>query len=73
MAQVAAGVGHMLFLVDAESDTVKQLEEFEPEIEVEPSKGEAEVAEAANGKGSTAGLLRHGNAKYGHTLLVRHT
>lgn len=52
--QVAAGVGQMLFLADSESETVKKLEEFQPEVEVEPSKGEEEVAAAAGGKGGAS-------------------
>ena len=49
--QVAAGIGQMMFLVDSESETVKKLEEFHPEVETEPSKGEEDVGAEASGKG----------------------
>jgi len=49
--QVAAGVGQMLFLVDSESETVKKLAEFHPEVEVEPSKEEDKILGEASGKG----------------------
>ena len=41
----------MLFLVDSDSETVKKLEEFHPEVEVEPSKDEEEILGEAAGKG----------------------
>ena len=50
--QVAAGVGHMLFLVDSESETIKKLEEFHPEVETEASKGEEEIQAEVAGKGA---------------------
>ena len=49
--QVAAGVGHIMFLVDSESEIVKKLSEFTPETDVEPSKGEKEAVAEATGKG----------------------
>lgn len=52
--QVAAGVGHMLFLVDGDSETVKKLDEFHPEVEVEPSKDEEEILAESAGKGTKA-------------------
>ena len=48
---MAAGIGHMMFLVDSENETVKKLEEFHPEVETEPSKGEEELGAEAGGKG----------------------
>ena len=53
--QVAAGIGHMLFLSDANSEAVKGLEEFHPEVEIEDSKSEEEVA-AETGKGTAKNL-----------------
>lgn len=41
----------MLFLADGESEVVKNLEVFEPEVEVEPSAAETDLGEGANGKG----------------------
>ena len=41
-----------MFLVDSESETVKKLEEFHPEVETEPSKGEEDVGAEAGGKGT---------------------
>lgn len=51
MTQVAAGIGHTMFLVDSESETVKKLEEFHPEVESEPSKGDEDLGTEA-GKGT---------------------
>lgn len=42
----------MMFLVDSENEAVKKLEEFTPAVEVEPSKGEEEVAAEVAGKGA---------------------
>jgi hypothetical protein len=44
-------VGHMLFLVDGDSETVKKLDEFHPEVEVELSKDEEEILAESAGKG----------------------
>lgn len=52
--QVAAGVGHTMFLVDADSEVVKKLGAFEPEVETEPSKNEEEVIAEANGAGESS-------------------
>ena len=52
--QVAAGVGHTMFLVDADSEIVQKIGEFEPEVEFEPSKNEEEVIAEANGAGESS-------------------
>ena len=51
VGQVAAGLGQSLFLVESESEVVKKLDEFHPEVEVEPSKDAEDILDDASGKG----------------------
>ena len=51
VGQVAAGLGQSLFLVESESEIVKKLDEFHPEVEVEPSKDAEDILDDASGKG----------------------
>ena len=52
VGQVAAGLGQSLFLVESESEVVKKLDEFHPEVEVEPSKEAEDIVNDATGKGA---------------------
>ncbi len=47
----------MMFLADSESETVKKLEEFHPEVETEPSKGEEDIGAEGAGKGASSMLF----------------